>query len=139
MPVVDIRPPVVGKAVQLCLAVKFAPCEPSLCGRRLVCAIDKDAFHARHIDHQAIVDHGKTCSIVSTTMNRRVYVLLDRESNSRADICRAGAMCNRSGPAINHRVPDSARRIIIRRPGRRYLTTKLSFERLDVHGRLLKR
>src|ERR1700680_2847884 len=85
---------------------------------------------------KAVIDHGEAGCIMSAAPNSWVNILIYSEPNSRPDVCRAGTSSDGGWPAIDHRVPDSATRLIIRRPSGKNLSTKLCLKSFEVHVRL---
>src|SRR4051812_38508755 len=74
--------------------------------------VDVDRPHPREVEHQATVADPVTGRAVTATTDREQQAVLAREVDRRDDVRAAAAPDDRRRPAVDHAVPDPARRII---------------------------
>ena len=94
-----------GKPERLRLAVQFTPDDAALDVRRSLGRVDADAFHRRHVDHQAAVVGAIPGRAVATVAHGEPKSVRSREVHGSLDIGDAGAPCDDRGAAIDVAVP----------------------------------
>ena len=70
------------------------------------------AAHARHVEHQSSLAHGKSCNVVTAAFDGQYEAVLAREVNAGHNIGNAEAARDERGPAVDHGIPDGARIVV---------------------------
>jgi hypothetical protein len=98
----------------LCLSVELRELGAAAGAGDAPLGVDAHASHAREIDDDAGVARGETGDAVAAATNRDGQVLLARKTDGRNDVVDAGRPDDERGPPVDHRVPDHARRVVLR-------------------------
>ncbi len=101
-----------GQAVWLQCVVDLTPRAPCLDAHRPRRRIDGDRFHQGQVDDQSAVADGKPGDVVTRALDREHQALLARKRQRLNDVVHGGASRDERRVAIDHRVEDSARRLV---------------------------
>jgi hypothetical protein len=100
------------EAVLLRRGVELTPVEARLGAHRARVRIDRDALHAAHVDHQTVVDHGRTGHAMTTAVHRQPHVLRARVLDRGDDVVGGAAHRDQRRAAVDHAVEDGARLVV---------------------------
>jgi len=117
--------------VRLERIIHLAPGASAFCTKLARRSVNLDAFHARQINHEPAVAHGKPGNVVARPPDRYQQVLLTRKIHGLDHIVRADASGNEGRPPIDGDVEDFACAVISKVAGNDKLTTKMRLQLLD--------
>ena len=101
-----------GQAMKLCLAIDIAEEAPGLRAREPRRRVDPHAAHQRHVEHQAVLAHGKPGDVVAAALDRERQPVLARRANAGDDVGGTEAANDDGGAPVDHRVPQRTRIVI---------------------------
>ena len=115
MPVVDTKPSTAARPCS-CVSRSTSPSRQPAWARAIrVARVHPDAAHQRHVEHQRAVADREAGDVVAAALDREQEAVLARERDAGDDVGHAEAARDRRRPAVDHRVPDRARRLVARR------------------------
>ena len=91
--------------MKLSLAVDIAEETSGLRAREPRRRVDPHAAHQRHVEHQAVLAHGKTGDVVAAALDRERQPVLARRANAGDDVGDTKAANDDGGSPVDHRVP----------------------------------
>jgi hypothetical protein len=117
MPVVEKRPPVTASP-NACVSRSNSP---QVRPHGAALDVDPHALHRREVDHEAVVTGAVAVGRVAAAAHRDLHRVHAREVHGLDHVSHACTARDRSGPAVEHAVPDAARLVVPRAVRREYL------------------
>jgi hypothetical protein len=75
--------------------------------------VDVDVLQAGQVDHDAVVAGPETGAVVAAAAHREQLVVFAREGDDLRDVVGVGTLGDQCRPAIDHRVVDLARLVVL--------------------------
>ena len=130
MPVVELMPSGTVRAYFCVAASTSARRRAGLDPGGAHLGVDGDGVHRREVEEQRAVGDGEAGDLVAAAADGEEHAVLAGEVHRRLDVADVGGADDEAGAAVDHPVPDGARRVVAGVAGVEELAVERDVERV---------